>query len=68
MILLIDDVLRANDVFDVSLGIATEVLETVLEAGMVPPGALLPVPHPAIEGVVIMKEQQQWESEVETDD
>ena len=68
MVLLIDEVLRFNDVFQPSYGIAVDILETVLDAGMVPPDALLPVPHPAIEGVVIMKEQQQWEPEVEIDD
>ena len=68
MVLLIDEVLRFNDVFQPSYGIAVDILETVLDAGMVPPDALLPVPHPAIEGVVIMREQQQWEPEVEVDD
>jgi hypothetical protein len=68
MVEIIQDVLLANDYTTNSMVVAAEVLEIVLEAGMVPPDALLPVPHPAIEGVVIMKEQQQWEPEVETDD
>ena len=68
MVEIIQDVLLANDYTTNSMVVAAEILETVLQAGMVPPDVLLPVPHPAIEGVVIMQKNKQWESEVEDND